>query len=68
MDGTMTTVQTRESVVRAIEELGIVAVIRIRDPRRLRSVIDAIAAGGVKVMEVTMTVPNAVAMNGTARP
>jgi len=58
----MTTVQTRESIVRAIEELGIVAVIRIRDPRRLRSVIEAIAAGGVKVMEVTMTVPNAVAM------
>ena len=68
MDGTMTTVQTRESVVRAIEELGIVAVIRIRDPRRLRSVIDAIAAGGVKVMEVTMTVPNAVAMIAEIAP
>jgi 2-dehydro-3-deoxyphosphogluconate aldolase/(4S)-4-hydroxy-2-oxoglutarate aldolase len=68
MDGTMTTVQTRESVVRAIEELGIVAVIRIRDPRRLRSVIEAIAAGGVKVMEVTMTVPNAVAMIAEIAP
>jgi 2-dehydro-3-deoxyphosphogluconate aldolase / (4S)-4-hydroxy-2-oxoglutarate aldolase len=68
MDGTMTTVQTRESVVRAIEELGIVAVIRIRDPRRLRSVIDAIAAGGVKVMEVTMTVPDAVAMIAEIAP
>jgi 2-dehydro-3-deoxyphosphogluconate aldolase/(4S)-4-hydroxy-2-oxoglutarate aldolase len=68
MDGTMTTVQTRESVARAIEELGIVAVIRIRDPRRLRSVIEAIAAGGVKVMEVTMTVPNAVAMIAEIAP
>lgn len=68
MDGTMTTVQTRAAVVRAIEELGIVAVIRIRDPRRLRSVIDAIAAGGVKVMEVTMTVPNAIAMIAEIAP
>ena len=51
---------TRQAVVRQIEELGIVAVIRLKDPGKLRAVIDAIADGGVRALEVTMTVPRAV--------
>jgi 2-dehydro-3-deoxyphosphogluconate aldolase/(4S)-4-hydroxy-2-oxoglutarate aldolase len=58
----MTTTGARTEVVRSIEELGIIAVIRMRDARKLRSVIDALAEGGVRAIEVTMTVPNAVAM------
>jgi 2-dehydro-3-deoxyphosphogluconate aldolase / (4S)-4-hydroxy-2-oxoglutarate aldolase len=58
----MTTTMGRAAVVRAIQELAIVAVIRMRDARKLRHVIDALAAGGVRAIEVTMTVPNAVAM------
>ena len=50
----------REATTAAIEKAGIVAVIRMKDPGRLRSVVDAIAAGGVRVLEVTMTVPGAV--------
>ena len=50
----------REAITAAIEDAGIVAVIRMKDPERLRSVVDAIAAGGVRVLEVTMTVPGAV--------
>ena len=50
----------REAITAAIEEAGIVAVIRMKNPERLRSVVDAIAAGGVRVLEVTMTVPGAV--------
>jgi len=46
--------------VRAIEQLGIVAVIRLKDPARVRGVVDALAAGGVRALEVTMTVPRAV--------
>src|ERR687887_834324 len=57
-----TTLDSREAIVRAIEDLGIVAVIRMRDPAKLRSVVDALADGGVRALEVTMTVPNAVAL------
>jgi 2-dehydro-3-deoxyphosphogluconate aldolase / (4S)-4-hydroxy-2-oxoglutarate aldolase len=68
MDGTMTIAGGRASVVRAIEDLGIVAVIRMRDARKLRSVIDALAEGGVHAIEVTMTVPNAVALIAELAP
>ena len=47
-------------VVRAVEDAGIVAVIRIKDPSQLRAVVDAIAEGGIRALEVTMTVPGAV--------
>jgi 2-dehydro-3-deoxyphosphogluconate aldolase/(4S)-4-hydroxy-2-oxoglutarate aldolase len=50
----------RADVVARIEALGIVAVIRLKDPTRLRAVVDAIAEGGVRALEVTMTVPGAV--------
>jgi 2-dehydro-3-deoxyphosphogluconate aldolase/(4S)-4-hydroxy-2-oxoglutarate aldolase len=50
----------RAATVRAIEQYGIVAVIRLKDPARVRGVVDALAAGGVRVLEVTMTVPRAV--------
>jgi 2-dehydro-3-deoxyphosphogluconate aldolase / (4S)-4-hydroxy-2-oxoglutarate aldolase len=52
--------QERSETVRQIEQLGIVAVIRLRDPGKLRAVVDAIVAGGVRALEVTMTVPGAV--------
>jgi 2-dehydro-3-deoxyphosphogluconate aldolase / (4S)-4-hydroxy-2-oxoglutarate aldolase len=50
----------REAVTREIERVGIVAVIRIKDPGKLRAVVDALTDGGVRVLEVTMTVPGAV--------
>src|SRR5688572_6491367 len=50
----------RTGVISAIERFGIVAVIRIKEPSKLRAVVDAIAAGGVRALEVTMTVPGAV--------
>jgi 2-dehydro-3-deoxyphosphogluconate aldolase/(4S)-4-hydroxy-2-oxoglutarate aldolase len=51
---------TRERVAAAIEEAGVVAVIRLKDPERLRAVVDALIEGGVRAIEVTMTVPGAV--------
>jgi 2-dehydro-3-deoxyphosphogluconate aldolase / (4S)-4-hydroxy-2-oxoglutarate aldolase len=57
-----TSLDSREAVVRAIQDLGIVAVIRMRDAAKLRAVVDALADGGVRALEVTMTVPNAVAL------
>jgi 2-dehydro-3-deoxyphosphogluconate aldolase/(4S)-4-hydroxy-2-oxoglutarate aldolase len=50
----------RTETVRQIEQLGVVAVIRLRDPEKLRAVVDALNAGGIKALEVTMTVPGAV--------
>jgi len=50
----------RAATARRLEELGIVAVIRVKDPGKVRGVVDALAAGGVRALEVTMTVPRAV--------
>jgi len=50
----------RASTTRQIEQTGVVAVIRLRDPGKVRAVADALMAGGVRVLEVTMTVPGAI--------
>lgn len=50
----------RSQVVSAIEASGVVAVIRLQDSNKLRGVVDALAAGGVRALEVTMTVPGAI--------
>ncbi|HTM27084.1 MAG TPA: bifunctional 4-hydroxy-2-oxoglutarate aldolase/2-dehydro-3-deoxy-phosphogluconate aldolase [Vicinamibacterales bacterium] len=52
----------RETVVRTIEQLGVVAVIRMKDAAKLRAVVDALAEGGVRAVEITMTVPGAVSL------
>ncbi|HEX9365659.1 MAG TPA: bifunctional 4-hydroxy-2-oxoglutarate aldolase/2-dehydro-3-deoxy-phosphogluconate aldolase [Vicinamibacterales bacterium] len=59
---------SRESTVRTIQDLGIVAVIRMKDAGRLRAVIDAMAEGGVRAIEVTMSVPGAVGLIATLAP
>ena len=51
---------TRAERTAAIEKAGVVAVIRMKDPAKVQAVVDAIAAGGVHAIEVTMTVPGAV--------
>jgi len=59
----MTVIQSRRAAVTAqIESLGVVAVIRLKDPAKLRAAVDAMTAGGVRALEVTMTVPRAVEM------
>ena len=50
----------RHALTAAIEQAGVVAVIRLKDPARLRAVVDAIGEGGIRALEVTMTVPGAV--------
>ena len=51
---------SRADITAQIEDVGVVAVIRMKDPARLRAVVDALADGGVRALEVTMTVPRAV--------
>jgi len=54
----------RSDIVARIERERVVAVIRLDDPDKLRSVIEALAVGGVRVIEVTMTVPRAIELIG----
>jgi len=54
------TTHPRAEVVEAVERAGIVAVIRMKDPNKLQAVVDAIAEGGIRALEITMTVPGAV--------
>ena len=56
---------TRQEIVQQIQQLGVVAVIRMKDAAKLRRVVDAIADGGVRAIEVTMTVPGAVDLIAT---
>ena len=50
----------RTDTARAIETCGVVAVIRLSDASKLGAVVEALAAGGVRALEVTMTVPGAI--------
>jgi 2-dehydro-3-deoxyphosphogluconate aldolase/(4S)-4-hydroxy-2-oxoglutarate aldolase len=53
---------TRAATVKAIEAAGVVAVLRLADSRVAGEVASALKQGGVTIIEVTMTVPNAVAL------
>jgi len=50
----------KNEVINALLELKIVAVVRMTDASRLSRVIESIQRGGVKAIEITMTVPGAV--------
>jgi 2-dehydro-3-deoxyphosphogluconate aldolase/(4S)-4-hydroxy-2-oxoglutarate aldolase len=49
-----------EEVIRKIEEVGIVPVVRASSVDEANRAVEAICAGGIAVVEITMTVPNAV--------
>jgi len=51
---------TKDEVLGAILETKVVAVIRMKDAARLADVAAALGRGGVRALEVTMTVPGAV--------
>jgi 2-dehydro-3-deoxyphosphogluconate aldolase/(4S)-4-hydroxy-2-oxoglutarate aldolase len=59
---------SRVETVRAIEACGVVAVIRLREPEKLSAVVDALGEGGVRALEVTMTVPGAIELIGQLAP
>jgi 2-dehydro-3-deoxyphosphogluconate aldolase / (4S)-4-hydroxy-2-oxoglutarate aldolase len=59
---------TLARVTEAIERSGVVAVIRMKDPDKVQAVVDAIAEGGVKTIEVTMTVPGAIGLIAALAP
>ncbi|MEJ2195933.1 MAG: 2-dehydro-3-deoxyphosphogluconate aldolase [Ignavibacteriaceae bacterium] len=53
---------SRAELVKEIKNNGIVAIIRTKYPDKLIKIAEAIFEGGVKFIEITMTVPNALKM------
>jgi 2-dehydro-3-deoxyphosphogluconate aldolase/(4S)-4-hydroxy-2-oxoglutarate aldolase len=53
---------TIDDVVRRIGEIGIIPVVRATTVDEANRAVEAICAGGIPVVEITMTVPNAVAV------
>lgn len=49
-----------ETTQQIIERVGLIPVLRAKSVAQGRAVVDAMIAGGVTVVEVTMTVPNAI--------
>lgn len=49
-----------EETIQRIGEVGIVPVIRAANPAEASRTVEAICAGGISVVEITMTVPNAI--------
>jgi 2-dehydro-3-deoxyphosphogluconate aldolase/(4S)-4-hydroxy-2-oxoglutarate aldolase len=52
----------RQEIVNSLIKASAVAVVRLTDPTKLMKVSEAIYAGGVSAIEITMTVPNAIKM------
>ena len=50
---------TRELILKQISDCGVVAVIRSPDPKKVKPLAEALAAGGVLGIEVTMSTPKA---------
>jgi 2-dehydro-3-deoxyphosphogluconate aldolase/(4S)-4-hydroxy-2-oxoglutarate aldolase len=52
----------QESTAQILERVGLIPVLRARNAAQAHAVVNAMIAGGVTVVEVTMTVPGAVAL------
>lgn len=50
----------REEVLKNIKDAGVVAVVRGDSKEEALKIVDAVSKGGIKIMELTMTVPNPV--------
>src|SRR3984885_2476525 len=51
---------TKQEVATRITEIGIVPVVRAASPKRALQAAEAVCAGGIPIVEVTMTVPGAI--------
>ncbi|MFO1496921.1 MAG: bifunctional 4-hydroxy-2-oxoglutarate aldolase/2-dehydro-3-deoxy-phosphogluconate aldolase [Verrucomicrobiota bacterium] len=52
--------RTKAEVVSALLQPGVIAVIRAQKAEQVRPLTEALLAGGVKAIEITMTTPNAI--------
>jgi 2-dehydro-3-deoxyphosphogluconate aldolase/(4S)-4-hydroxy-2-oxoglutarate aldolase len=51
---------TKDEIKRRISEIGIVPVVRASSPRDALIAVESVCKGGIRVVEITMTVPGAV--------
>lgn len=51
-----------EDVIQRIKEIGIIPVVRAATAEEATSAVQAVCAGGIPIVEITMTVPNAVSV------
>src|SRR5882724_5458462 len=51
---------TRDEVAKRIREIGIVPVVRAKSAKQAQLAAEAVCAGGIPIVEITMTVPGAV--------
>jgi 2-dehydro-3-deoxyphosphogluconate aldolase / (4S)-4-hydroxy-2-oxoglutarate aldolase len=56
------TIMTIEEVIQKIGEVGIIPVVRAATATEANNAVEAIFAGGIPAVEITMTVPNAVSV------
>jgi 2-dehydro-3-deoxyphosphogluconate aldolase/(4S)-4-hydroxy-2-oxoglutarate aldolase len=61
------TFMSKETQLRQVLDCGLVAVVRSQHSRQLVEVVRALADGGVNVVEITMSVPNALDVLGQVR-
>ncbi len=52
----------KAAVIQTIRDIGIIPVVRAQSAEEAMKAIDAIRAGGISILEITMTVPGAVAV------
>ncbi|MEO6391613.1 MAG: bifunctional 4-hydroxy-2-oxoglutarate aldolase/2-dehydro-3-deoxy-phosphogluconate aldolase [Pyrinomonadaceae bacterium] len=50
----------KAQVMKSVAAIGVVPVVRASSPQEARQLIDAIRAGGISILEITMTVPGAI--------
>lgn len=50
----------KSKVIKTIRDIGVIPVVRATSPEEAIQVVEAIKAGGLRVLEITMTVPGAV--------
>jgi 2-dehydro-3-deoxyphosphogluconate aldolase/(4S)-4-hydroxy-2-oxoglutarate aldolase len=62
------TATLRKATVAGLEDAGVVAIIRLQDASKVPDIIAALIDGGVRALEVTMTVPGAADLIKTAAP
>ena len=53
---------TIDKIISRIEEIGIIPVVRAASVEEANRAVEAICAGGIPILEITMTVPDAVAV------
>src|SRR5262252_8813225 len=51
---------TKQEVARKISEIGIVPVVRAASAEQAMQAVEAVRAGGIPIVEMTMTVPGAI--------